>query len=205
MKAVFSVIIAAMTLGTLGLAACEKDPASVAARDHNGVAATPASYNNSATKVRAQADNGDEGSTDARDAPVPKAKDGKPVWTANKRHTAEDNAQYAFDRNGEAFGAKDLDDFVAKAHAFVNHPPAGVQKISRSNGDTELYDAKSNTFAVVSKEGAPRTIFKPDNGPDYWAKEQSKGGEFGQKTYDKSSDKPKSRSASRKGRDQDEG
>jgi pyocin large subunit-like protein len=200
MKAVLSVIVAAMTL-----AACEKDPTAVAARDHSGAAATPASYNTSGAKASsAQAEGGDDSATDARDAPVPKAKDGKPIWTANKRHTAEDNAQYAFGRNGEAFGAKDLDDFVAKAHAFVNHPPAGVQKISRSNGDTELYDAKSNTFAVVSKEGAPRTIFKPDNGAEYWAKEESKGGEFGQKTYDKSSDKPKNASR-KKSRDQDEG
>jgi pyocin large subunit-like protein len=193
MKAVISIVLAAACL-----AACSKDPTTVAARDHSGAPTIKASYDTYTPKARAQADSGDDGS-DARDAPVPKAQDGKPLWTANKRHTAEENAQYAFGRNGEAFGAKDLDDFVAKAHAFVNHPPAGVEKISRSNGDTELYDAKTNVFAVVSKDGAPRTIFKPDNGPDYWAKEEAKGGALG-------GDKPKGRNASRKnGKDQDEG
>lgn len=193
MKAVISIVFAAACL-----TACSKDPTTQAARDHSGVQAAKASYDTYTPKARASSESADEG-TDARDAPVPKAHDGKPLWTANKRHTAEENAQYAFERNGEAFGAKDLDDFVAKAHAFVNHPPAGVEKISRANGDTELYDAKTNVFAVVSKEGAPRTIFKPDNGPDYWAKEEAKGGAFG-------GDKSKSRNASRKtGRDQDEG
>ena len=193
MKAVISVVLAAACV-----AACSKDPTAQAARDHSGAQAAQASFNTYTPKARTAPDDAEDGS-DARDAPVPKAQDGKPIWTANKRHTAEENAQYAFGRNGDALGAKTLDDFVAKAHAFVNHPPAGVEKISRSNGDTELYDAKTNVFAVVSKDGAPRTIFKPDNGPDYWAKEEAKGGAFG-------SDKPKGRNASRKGgKDQDEG
>ncbi len=42
-------------------------------------------------------------------------------------------------------------------HAFVDAPPAGVKaRIARSNGDALLYDAKTNTFAVVTKAGAPR-------------------------------------------------
>ena len=40
--------------------------------------------------------------------------------------------------------------------------------MARSNGDTLLYDAKSNTFAVVTKAGAPRTMFKPRDGSAYW-------------------------------------
>jgi len=43
-----------------------------------------------------------------------------------------------------------------------------VQKLQRSNGDALLYDAKTNTFAVVSKTGAPRTMFKPRDGATYW-------------------------------------
>ncbi len=49
-------------------------------------------------------------------------------------------------------------------HAFVDTPPTGVQKVARANGDALLYDAKTNTFAVVSKTGAPRTMFKPRDG-----------------------------------------
>ncbi|MDP1601025.1 hypothetical protein, partial [Phenylobacterium sp.] len=62
--------------------------------------------------------------------------DGKPIWSASRRGSAEENAQRAFDRNGEAFGAKNLDDFVRKAHAFVENPPAGTQRATRPNGDT---------------------------------------------------------------------
>ena len=57
---------------------------------------------------------------------------------------------------------------MAKAHAFVDSPPSGVQKVERANGDALLYDAKTNTFAVVTKAGAPRTMFKPRDGASYW-------------------------------------
>ena len=110
---------------------------------------------------------------DPRDAEVPLV-DGKPMWSANRDRTAQENAQAAFERNGEAFGADTLDAFVAKAHAFTENPPAGVQKIKRANGDTLLYDPKGNVFAVVTKDGAPRTMFKPDDGPAYWQEQKDK-------------------------------
>jgi hypothetical protein len=167
MKSVMSVIVLAAAL-----AGCGKNPADQAARDHGG-AQPSASY--AFPKSGGDSKLADQGGvSDARDAPAPKAADGKPIWTANRQRTAEQNAQAAFERNGETFDAKDLDAFVAKAHAFTNHPPAGVQKISRANGDVELYDAKTNVFAVVSKEGAPRTMFKPSNGSAYWDKEMAK-------------------------------
>ena len=80
----------------------------------------------------------------------------------------------AFDRNGEAFGAKDVDDFVRKVHAFVDTPPAGTSRLTRANGDVLLYDAKSNVFAVVTRQGAPRTMFKPDNGAAYWDEQKTR-------------------------------
>ena len=100
--------------------------------------------------------------------------DGKPIWSANRELTAEENAQKAFDRNGETFGAKDLDSFVQKAHDFTSSPPKGAETLKRGNGDTLIYDAGSNTFAVVTKDGAPRTMFKPDDGPAYWAEQKSR-------------------------------
>ena len=62
----------------------------------------------------------------------------------------------------------------AKVHAFVDAPPNGIQKVSRSNGDALLYDAKTNTFAVVTKAGAPRTMFKPRDGASYWQQQVSR-------------------------------
>jgi pyocin large subunit-like protein len=111
---------------------------------------------------------------DPRDAAIPTAGDGKPMWAPNSKHTAEENADYQFGKNGKDFGAVNEADYVTKAHRFIDAPPAGVQKLERANGDALLYDAKSNTFAVVSRAGAPRTMFKPRDGAAYWRQQVSR-------------------------------
>jgi len=110
---------------------------------------------------------------DPRDAPVPKL-GGKPMWAASRTRTAQENAERGFERNGAAFAAADVDDYVRKAHAFVADPPAGAQTLRRANGDTLIYDPKGNVFAVVTRAGAPRTLFKPDDGAAYWAEQKSR-------------------------------
>lgn len=104
---------------------------------------------------------------DPRDAPV-RLVSGKPFWAANRTRTAEENAERAFERNGEAFGAVTVDDYVEVAHKFVGNPPKGAETLKRANGDTLIYDPDGNVFAVVSREGAPRALFKPDDGVAYW-------------------------------------
>jgi pyocin large subunit-like protein len=111
---------------------------------------------------------------DPRDQPAPVATDGKPIWAANRNHTAQENADYQFGKNGKDFGALSEADYVAKVHAFVDAPPSGVQKLERANGDALLYDGKTNTFAVVAKTGAPRTMFKPRDGVSYWRQQVSR-------------------------------
>ena len=111
--------------------------------------------------------------TGQRDANVPKV-DGKPMWASNRTHSAEENAQYQFSRNGRDFGASSEADYVARAHAFIDHPPSDVQTVDRRNGDRLLYDAKQNVFAVVSSEGAPRTMFKPRGGASYWTQQKNR-------------------------------
>ena len=100
--------------------------------------------------------------------------DGKPMWSASRRSSAEDSAQRAFERNGEAFGAKDIDSFIRKAHAFVENPPKGAETLKRANGDLLIYDPKANVFAVANKDGAPRTMFKPDEGAAYWQEQKDR-------------------------------
>jgi pyocin large subunit-like protein len=153
---------------SLGLAlilttACER-PSAVAQKDE----APPASQ---ARQFAAAPSRSDQATH--RDEPV-RELDGRPIWSASRRGTAEENAQRAFDRNGEAFGARDLDDFVRKAHAFVEKPPAGTQRLTRANGDVLLYDAKNNVFSVATKDGAPRTMFKPDEGAAYWDEQKAR-------------------------------
>lgn len=164
-----ALLIGAATLA-LSLGACDAGPSASSKAPAN----PPASISAAGSQATPP---GQSAAVDPRDAPAPLATDGKPIWAANRKHTAQENADYQFGKNGKDFGATTEADYVAKAHAFVDAPPTGVQKVERSNGDALLYDAKTNTFAVVTKTGAPRTMFKPRDGASYWqqqvAREQS--------------------------------
>lgn len=150
-------------LALLILAGCER---SSAVADKDAGPEAPAGAGTTAERAEAPA-------TDHRDDPV-KLVDGKPMWSASRRYSADENAKRAFERNGEDFGASDIEDFVRKAHAFVDHPPAGSLSLTRTNGDTLIYDPKGNIFAVANKDGAPRTMFKPDDGMDYWEEQKAR-------------------------------
>ena len=102
---------------------------------------------------------------------------GKPMWAANRKHTASENAQYQFTKNGQDFASQSEADYVTKVHAFVDSPPADAQTLDRSNGDRLIYAPKSNTFAVVSRDGAPRTMFKPRDGAAYWTEQKQREAE----------------------------
>ena len=159
----------------LALAGCDAGPPAVSKAPQAGAQAAQGGVSGGS---QAAAGGTQVASADPRDAPVPLATDGKPMWAANRKHSAEENADYQFNKNGKDFGATSEAQYVAKVHAFVDAPPAGVKRIARSNGDALLYDAKTNTFAVVTKAGAPRTMFKPRDGSAYWdqqvAREQAR-------------------------------
>ena len=171
---------AVIGLASFQLSACDKG-ANAPARSHadEGSSSGSRSYDsNSSTRDSGYGDRHDSGrSSYARDdAPreaIPLV-DGKPMWSDNRRHTAEENADYHFHHDGPDFGASNEKDYVAKVHHFIEHPPGDVQTISRSNGDKLLYDPKSNTFAVERKDGAPRTMFKPHDGEAYWKEQEAK-------------------------------
>ena len=146
------------------LAACDNGPSAVATQQAAGTqmaTAAPPPASTGAPRV------------DHRDE-LAKVVDGTPMWSASRRYSAEEGAQRAFDRNGEAFGARNVEQFVRKAHAFVSHPPAGTQTLTRPNGDTLFYDPKANVFAVASKAGAPKAMFKPDAGAAYWQEQKDR-------------------------------
>lgn len=110
---------------------------------------------------------------DPRDQPVPKL-DGQPIWTANSRRTAEENVARQFERNGEDFSARTVEDYARKAHQFVSNPPSTAETLNRENGDILIYDPRSNVFAVASSQGVPRTMFKPRDGASYWAEQKER-------------------------------
>ena len=96
-----------------------------------------------------------------------------PVWTSNRRYSSEENLARLYARNGAAFAARSAEDYARMAHAFIADPPAGAETLRRGNGDTLYYDAASNTFLVADRDGTPRTMFKPDDGPAYWARQKA--------------------------------
>ena len=172
----YGTIMTLLAGAAIALGGCDGGSAT-AARDHAaspaGVADTTVAadsghsvLNGSADRGYASRDSGDD-QNDPRREPVALV-NGKPMWAANRRHTAQENANYQFQRDGADFDARTLDDFVAKAHAFTAAPPKDALTLTRSNGDKLLYDPARNIFAVVTKDGAPRTMFKPGSGKAYW-------------------------------------
>jgi pyocin large subunit-like protein len=165
--------LSALAMAALSVAACDGGASAVKAPKAGDVAsaAVPASDRDVPSSTGGAYD-GAPTRPDPRDAPVRKVA-GKPMWAANRTRTAEENAQRGFERYGAEFAAADVDDYVRKTHAFVGHPPAGAETLTRANGDTLIYDARDNVFAVVTKTGAPRTMFKPDDGATYWATQKA--------------------------------
>jgi pyocin large subunit-like protein len=149
------------------LGACDNGPSAVSKQAAGTQMATAGAPERSGASS-------DAPTPDHRKDTVAVADDGKPLWAPSRKSSAEEGAQRAFDRNGETFGARSVDQFVSKAHAFVGHPPKGTLTLTRKNGDTLFYDPKANIFAVANKDGAPRTMFKPDDGMAYWQKQKDR-------------------------------
>ncbi|WP_312144516.1 S-type pyocin family protein [Brevundimonas sp.] len=147
----------------LALAGCDSGGSAVETRDRS--AAEPVTLISAA----------------APDAEAEAAPEARPSVTANRRETADAKIQRLYERNGAAFGAKSADDYLRKVLAFTEATPKGTETVKRPNGDTLYYQASTNTFAVVDREGVPRTMFKPDDGPAYWAQQKERAPTFGQR------------------------
>ena len=146
------------------VAACDNGASAVQTRDRTAEAATDTVQLAAATAPQMS------------DAPAE-----KPPVTANRRETADAKVQRLYERNGSAFGARSADDYLAKVRAFTVSPPRDAETVKRPNGDTLIYQASTNTFAVVARDGTPRTMFKPDDGPTYWAQQKDRAPTFGQR------------------------
>ena len=112
----------------------------------------------------------------------------RPALTANRRETVDAKITRLFERNGADFGAATAQDYLAKVDAFTTRPPAGTERVERPNGDVLLYQASTNTFAVLSRDGVPKTMFKPRDGAAYWAEQKAAAPDFGRRRTGASSD-----------------
>lgn len=167
MRSVMGRMIAAgaASAAIMALAACDGGASAVASRDHS----TTTDVTTASAPAGAR---GDGPAVDPRTQPV-RLVQGKPVWAPNRQMTADEAAAASFERNGADFGARSVDDWVTRVHDFVEDPPRGAAKLTRANGDVLIYDPATNVFAVATKDGAPRTMFKPREGAAYWDKQKA--------------------------------
>ena len=156
----------AAALALLGLAGCGNGGSAVETRDRAAEGAE--AVLTSAAGPAAEA--AEAGSEKAR-----------PVLTANRRETVDAKTARLFETNGADFGAASAEDYLAKVQAFTTRPPSGTERVERPNGDVLLYQASTNTFAVVSREGVAKTMFKPRDGAAYWAEQKAAAPDFGRR------------------------
>ncbi|HEY0103954.1 MAG TPA: S-type pyocin family protein [Brevundimonas sp.] len=143
---------------SLCLAACGNGDSAVETRDRTAEAVTPAAAEAATPSVEAA-----------------------PALTANRQETVDAKVARLFERNGADFGARTAEDYLERVEAFTRQPPAGTERVERPNGDVLLYQASTNTFAVVSRDGVPKTMFKPRDGATYWAEQKERAPTFGQR------------------------
>ena len=168
-------LFASATAALLTLSACERAPEQQPVREQAAAPADAASTeaaDAAAPSEESTQQASREDGTDPRTLPVPAHDDGSPMWAANRRLTAQEAAERQFERNGKDFGATTVAQYVDRTHDFVGSPPKGTLRHTRSNGDKLFYDPKGNVFAVATKDGAPRTMFKPTDGMAYWEKQK---------------------------------
>ncbi len=91
------------------------------------------------------------------------------LWSKGPEPSSVHNAFKHFLKHGDEFSdVKNAKQYVEKAHKFVSDPPPGTLTKVRPNGEKLFYDPNTNTFAAQAADGAPKTMFKPENGMDYW-------------------------------------
>ena len=94
------------------------------------------------------------------------------IWSKGKSGDVAQNAFEHFQKHGSEFDdVNNSVQYINKAHEFVNNPPSGALTKTRPNGDVLIYDPQTNTFGVKDVDGAPKTLFKPDKGINYWKRQ----------------------------------
>ncbi|MFO0769545.1 MAG: RHS repeat-associated core domain-containing protein [Nitrospiraceae bacterium] len=92
-----------------------------------------------------------------------------PLWSSTKTRSSVENAfKHWKDHRTEFPEFQNSKQYVEGAKRFFSDPPTGTFTHTRPNGDKLFYNAVSNTFGVQGANGAPRTMFRPRDGLDYW-------------------------------------
>ncbi|RYZ86112.1 MAG: hypothetical protein EOP06_15105 [Proteobacteria bacterium] len=93
-------------------------------------------------------------------------------WSSTRNFSSVENAQIHWSKHaGEFPEYTSSAQYARAAQSFVTAPPLGTLIKYKPNGDTVYYSAETNTFAVKDLTGAPRTMFKPVDGIEYWRRQ----------------------------------
>ncbi len=92
-----------------------------------------------------------------------------PIWSSTKNRTSAENAFKHWQKHRSEFPElQNAKQYVEGAWKFLNDPPKGTLSKTNNRGDILRYDPSTNTFGVLSKNGVPRTMFRPRDGINYW-------------------------------------
>ncbi|ENN8378893.1 hypothetical protein ACAX46_004363 [Providencia rettgeri] len=95
------------------------------------------------------------------------------IWTETKKTDPVSNAYGHWDKHKKEFPEfQNSKQYVDATHNFVSNPPKGTLIKTRPNGDTMYYNPSTNTFAVKNADGTPKTMFRPENGMEYWERQK---------------------------------
>jgi filamentous hemagglutinin len=87
----------------------------------------------------------------------------KQDWTSTKKLTSNENIKKHFSDHSSDFpNLKTEKSYVDATKKFLNNPPTGTLTKIRANGEVVLYHPDTNTFAIATKNGTPKTMYKPD-------------------------------------------
>jgi len=91
------------------------------------------------------------------------------IWSSTRRKSSVENALGHWNKHkGEFPELQNAKQYAEQAKDFLTNPPQGALTKTNSLGDTLRYDPNTNTFGVLSNDSAPRTMFRPKDGMDYW-------------------------------------
>ncbi len=94
---------------------------------------------------------------------------GFPGWSPGPMNNPKTNALSHWNKHRKEFPEyKTAAEYVAAAHRFIKTPPPGTLRKFENNGDKLLYLPKLNLFLAVTRDGLPKTMFKPDRGKKYF-------------------------------------
>lgn len=98
---------------------------------------------------------------------------GENIWSATKKFTPKENLNEHWNKHKNEFPEfKNSEDYLNFTHQFIKNPPKGTLTKTRANGDSLMYNPDKNIFISITKDGSPRTMFKPENGLEYWEKQK---------------------------------